>query len=207
MYTKYINDVNNCVKQDSIVRDLFTVDDIVDAVNRLKLGKAPGFDGIVKEHIVHAHPSIFVHLQLLFNMVYVHGYVPEDFDRGLTVPVPKDKLGDLTSAQNYRPITLSPTIAKLFEHCIVSKFANSISSHELQFGFKNKSSCAQAIFVLQQVCEYFVSCGSNVYIATLDASKAFDRVNHVKLFNILLEKGLPGQLIRVIMDWYSKSFF
>ena len=42
-------------------------------------------------------------------------------------------------------------------------------------------------------------------MAMLDAKKAFDRVNHVKLFNILLNKGLPGKFIKVLIDWYSKS--
>jgi len=41
------------------------------------------------------------------------------------------------------------------------------------------------VILLKEVTDYFVSHGSNVYMASLDARKAFDRVNHVKLFNIL----------------------
>ena len=40
----------------------------------------------------------------------------------------------------------------------------------------------------------------------MDARKAFDRVNHVKLFNILINKGLPGRLVKIIIDWYGKTF-
>jgi len=56
------------------------------------------------------------------------------------------------------------------------------------------------------VTEYFVKHGSNVYMAALDARKTFDRVNHTKLFNILLDKGLPGRLVKVIFDLYGKTF-
>jgi len=53
---------------------------------------------------------------------------------------------------------------------------------------------------------YFTSHGSNVYMASLDATKAFDRVRHIKLFEKLLEVGLPGDIVKVIFDWYSKTF-
>jgi len=36
-----------------------------------------------------------------------------------------------------------------------------------------------------QVVDYYVRNGSNVYVTSLDASKAFDRINHVKLFQKL----------------------
>jgi Reverse transcriptase (RNA-dependent DNA polymerase) len=46
--------------------------------------------------------------------------------------------------------------------------------------------------------------GSNVLIASLDASKAFDRVNHFKLFSVLLTRGLPLGLVDLITNWYLK---
>ena len=36
----------------------------------------------------------------------------------------------------------------------------------------------------------------------LDASKAFDRVSHLKLFSKLLEKNLPPTIIRLLFSWY-----
>ena len=66
------------------------------------------------------------------------------------------------------------------------------SSDDLQYGFKKNSSCSHALFVLTQCVEYFTTHGSNVYLASLDATKAFDRVHHVKLFQKLMDKGLPG---------------
>ena len=42
---------------------------------------------------------------------------------------------------------------------------------------------------------------------TLDATKAFDRVNYVKLFCILVERALPSHIIRVLIICYSASLF
>ena len=58
-------------------------------------------------------------------------------------------------------------------------------SNYLQFGFKKHSYCSHAVFVLRQVAAFFVTRGSNVYMAALDAKKAFDDVHHLKVFNVL----------------------
>ena len=121
-------------------------------------------------------------------MIYSHGFVPDDFGKGVTIPIPKDRLGNINNVDNYRPIiTVSPiilllTYSKMFEYCILEKFQDSLLSCDLQFGFKQKSSCSHAIFLLKQVTDYFTARGSNVYLTALDARKAFDRVHHVKLF-------------------------
>ena len=52
--------------------------------------------------------------------------------------------------------------------------------------------------------EYFNDRNSNVFIASLDATKAFDRVNHRKLFSTLIAKNVPLAFLNVIMNWYCK---
>jgi len=76
----------------------------------------------------------------------------------------------------------------------------------LQFGLKKHLSCSHAIFVLTQTIDYFVRNGSEVFMASLDARKAFVRVNHIKLFDKLIERGFPSMLITVLLDWYGKTF-
>jgi hypothetical protein len=185
---------------------LFDISDIENGLNQLKFGKACGFDGISKENLTYAHPAVLLHLKSLFNLIYDHGFVPDNFGKGIIVPVVKDTRGNTSECDNYRAITISPLISKLFEYSILNKFDSLLLSSELQFGFKRNSSCSHAIFLLRQVTEYFLNHGSNVFMGALDASKAFDRVNHVKLFNILLDRGLSGRLITVIYDWYGKTF-
>jgi len=183
----------------------FVVEEVDNAVfQRMKRGKAPGIDGVSLEHIVYAHPSVIVHLTHLFNMIIIHGHVPDDFGKGIVIPLVKDKAGDLSDPDNYRGITISPTISKVFEICLLDKCAHFIQSHDLQLGFKKSKSCSMAIFCVQHVVNYFVNNGSNVHVASLDASKAFDRVNHFTLFSKLIECNVPPCFINVIIDWYSK---
>ena len=75
----------------------------------LKAGKASGFDNLCKENILYAHPIIIAHLTNLFNMISMHGLVPDNFGLGVTVPVVKDKLGDITAASNYCLLYTSPS--------------------------------------------------------------------------------------------------
>ena len=43
-----------------------------------------------------------------------------------------------------------------------------------------------------------------MYVASLDAAKAFDRGNHFKLYSTLIRMGLPTCFIKLIINWYSK---
>ena len=93
----------------------FNVLDVEKALEKLKIGKAPGLDGIVKEHLIYRHPSVVVCLTLFFNMMSLHCFVPADFGIGVLIPIIKDRLGDTSDVSNYRGITPSPVISKLFE--------------------------------------------------------------------------------------------
>ena len=57
---------------------------------------------------------------------------------------------------------------------------------------------------MRQVVEFFNERGSNVYIASLDASKAYDRVNHFKLYTTLIKRSIPMFIVNLIVNWYSK---
>ena len=173
-------------------------------VLRLKCNKAAGHDGISAEHILNSHPAIILHLKFLFSMMLSHSYVPRAFGTGIIIPIIKDKRGNVNSVDNYRPITLSPIVSKIFESFLLDKYAHLMLSDDLQFGFKKNLGCSNAIFALRQCVEYFNNRNSNVYIASLDASKAFDRVNHYKLFTTLIKCGLPKFFVETIINWYSK---
>jgi len=41
-------------------------------------------------------------------------------------------------------------------------------------------------------------------MASLDASKAFDRVNHFKLYTLLMKRNIPMAFLNVVINWYSK---
>jgi hypothetical protein len=137
-------------------------------------------------------------------MMIAHGYVPDNFGAGVLVPLIKDKAGDINSLDNYRPTTLTPIIAKLFEVIAIDMCSEKFVSDELQFGFKRGFGCRDAIFVLKSVVNYYNVNKSSVFAAALDISKAFDKVCHNKLIVSLQHSGIPYYFIVVIANWYAK---
>ena len=194
-------DANTC--DDNVCID---VELLSKCISGLKRGKAAGLDGIEVEHITFAHPIVQSLLIILFNSILHHGYVPQEFGSGIIVPIVKDKCGDITSSANYRGITLSSNIAKLFEMCMLDLYGSYLLSSDLQHGFKKNSSCSSAIYTVRSVIEYFTKHGSTVNVCLLDMSKAFDKVNHHGLYIKLVKRNVPCQFINVIINWYSKCY-
>jgi len=79
------------------------------------------------------------------------------------------------------------------------KFKGFLTSHPLQFGYKKGTGCQDAVFAAQQTFNYFVCRGSTVFLSALDASKAFDRISHAKLFNKLVARNVPCCLIDILV--------
>ena len=48
----------------------------------------------------------------------------------------------------------------------------------MQFGFTARNSCDNAVFIIKSIIEYFTQHKSNIFVATFDLTKAFDRVSH-----------------------------
>ena len=59
--------------------------------------------------------------------------------------------------------------------------------------------------VLREVCSYYKSSNTDVYICMLDASKAFDRVHYSKLFHLLRKRKMPPTVLRLILDMYTRQ--
>jgi len=93
-------------------------------------------------------------------------------------------------SNNYRGITISPVISKIFESLLNSLFQEQLSSDPLQFGFFKNSSCNHALFTLRHVFEHYVADNSTVNVCALDISKAFDRVDHFALLQSLMDRNL-----------------
>ena len=56
-----------------------------------------------------------------------------------------------------------------------------------QFGFKKHYSTEMLIFLLKELFQHYITNGSSMYVTMLNASKAFDKVNHSKLLTKLTE--------------------
>jgi len=65
-------------------------------------------------------------------------------------------------------ISTSYVMSKIFEHCILNRFAISYTSSDNQFGFKKKIGCVHAIFSMRRVIERYIMNESTVNICALE---------------------------------------
>ena len=96
------------------------------------------------------------------------------------VPLVKDKLGDLTSSNNYRSIAISSIIIKIYN--IANITVDSLKLDDLQFGYQYEVSTSICTFIAIETISYFQQNNSDVYACLMDMSKAFDTVQHSVLF-------------------------
>ena len=75
----------------------------------------------------------------------------------------------------------------------------------MQYAFKPKHGTTMCTMVLKEASKYYMRNKSDVYIGMLDASKAFDRIRHDRLFEILLKRQLPTVLTKILFDSYKRQ--
>ena len=181
-------------------------DSLIDSIFCLKAAKSTDDDNLAAEHFFYAPAELIVRLRNILNSMLLHGFVPRQFQYGTIIPIIKDSHGNHGDMHNYRGITLSPIISKIFEHSLRFLFSDFLSTSRFQFGYKRKSSTAQAVFSLKETINYYVEKGSNVFCSFLDASKAFDRLVHAGLFSKLIFKNAPFIFLQIIIFWYSALY-
>lgn len=168
------------------------------AIEKLAENKACGPDRTTAEHLKHASSKITVLLALCFTGFLIHGVLPDSMITVLLVPVIKDKTGKISGTENYRPIALASVISKVFEQILMDRLKEYLITMDNQFGFKSKHGTDLCIYSLKEVVSKYNGHNSTVFLCFLYASKAFDRINHTKLFIKLQERGVSPYLIRIL---------
>ena len=140
----------------------------------------------------------------LFNKLYSIGFFPTEWSTGVIVPI--HKRGDKNNPQNYRGITLTSTMSKIFTYLLNRRLGhwcddNKILS-EAQFAYKPGYGTVDAVFVLKCM---FDSHRSGAHYAFIDYSKAFDLIDRDLLYNKLLNFGISSKFLKIIMNMYSKT--
>ena len=111
----------------------------------------------------------------------------------------------MSDTSGYRPDAVATVVSKLLEHFILSNISPFLGITDNQFGFKAGHSTDQCTFLLKQTASYFVTHGSSVHDVFLDASKAFDWVLHMKLFEKLIQRKVPVCFVRLLTHWYKEQ--
>ncbi|CAF0714681.1 unnamed protein product [Brachionus calyciflorus] len=154
---------------------IFSVTDIKEAVNKLNFGKSVGGDYISNEMLrFDMNDNISCILEVVFNYMVKHCYTPEKFNISLVTKIPKKD--EKKSCNDFRPISVSTTFASLFEGLILNKMDSSKLISNNQFGYKPKSLTKHAFLIVNETINYYKNGGSEIKFASLDATKAFDKL-------------------------------
>jgi len=173
-------------------------------VHNMKHGKASGLDGLTVEHLLHCHPVIYSLLSEIFNLFIKYGFVPDEFGRSYTVPLPKgNSVNKAMAVDDFRGISISPVISKVFESCILNRYSGFLVTSDNQFGFKKGLGCSHAIYSVRCVVGHYTRNGSTVNLCALDLKKAFDKMNHHGLYMKLMDRFIPNNLLTVLEYWYG----
>ncbi len=94
---------------------------------------------------------------------------------------------------------------KLLDNVILIKYDDVLNTSDMQYGFKKKHGTTQCTFVVNEIIQYYLNNDSHVHMTLLDASSAFDRVNYVKLFRLLMKRKLCPILLRFLIVFYTNQ--
>ena len=122
----------------------------------------------------------------------IHGHVSQVLLLATMVPLIKNKLGDSETSDNYRSIALSSVILKIFDWIVLLLFGENLGFDDLQFSYQQNCITTMCTWLMVESTNYFLRNGSNVYSCFMDMRKAFNTVQHRKLFQKLNQRNLTS---------------
>jgi len=129
--------------------------------------------------------------------------VPEDWKEAYVIPLYKGV--SKSSVSNYRPVSLTSQICKLFEANVKDNMVEFLETHKLisdtQHGFRKGRSCLSNLlaFLDKVLCQ--IDEGCSIDMVFLDMAKAFDKVPHKTLLEKLRKRGIGGKILRISGNW------
>ena len=141
----------------------FTYESVDSAIDNLKIGKASGYDGICNEFIKYGKCfNLISVLCFFFNAAYKTGILPDSFNTSVLIPIPKsDKI---SAPGDYRPISLSTSFSTMFETLCLSKLPCLFDLSCNQFGYTKRTSCKNAVFVANEIMNFYDKAQSNLQL-------------------------------------------
>uniref|UniRef100_A0A8C5MBP3 Reverse transcriptase domain-containing protein n=1 Tax=Leptobrachium leishanense TaxID=445787 RepID=A0A8C5MBP3_9ANUR len=181
----------------------FSLEEISEAIVSLKPNKAPGPDGYTARYYRTFLPILGPHLVTLFNAVKGGSPFPSDSLLASLVVLPKPGK-DLSGPSGYRPISLLNLDVKIYAKVLATRLNPLLPSliHPDQVGFiqgrqayENTRRAAGAIWHLE-------ARGQPSLLLSLDAEKAFDRIEWPFLFALLERMSFPPDFCSAVRALY-----
>ena len=182
-----------------------SMEEVARKVRKLKAGKSAGVDEIRTEFIKNSGSAGIQWLSRIFNLAMRSSAVPADWRYAIIAPIYKK--GNRKECSNYRGISLLSVVGKLYASVLVDRVRVIVEDvlDEVQGGFRPLRGCQDQIFCLRQAIEKLYEKNKDLYLCFIDLEKAFDRVPRQKLFEVLGEYGIRGNLLSAIKSIYVGS--
>ncbi|KAL1939020.1 hypothetical protein VTO73DRAFT_10280 [Trametes versicolor] len=191
------------------------------ALRFAKSGTAPGLDGIqyevwktmqarYVEDSRHPARTAFNVLKVICEAlrdIHEHGVLEgSSFAQGWMSPIYKEK-GELTKVVNYRPITLLNTDYKLLTKVLAMRLADVADDivHPAQAGFVPGRRLHNHTQLARMMREWAEVTEENGAIVALDQEKAYDKIAHDYLWEVLKKFGIPEAFSKIIKSLYASA--
>ena len=183
----------------------FNEQDILDAIKAMNRTSAAGpdkFQAVILKECGHVLAPVITQL---WRASLDSGNIASKFKSQSVIPL--FKKGKRSIAANYRPVSLTSHLIKMFERVIRAKLVDYIVAQDIinhdQHGFRAGRSClTQLLHHVEDIMED-LNADSNADILYLDFSKAFDKVDHAILLKKLRLYGIHGKAYRWLQNFIS----
>ena len=180
-------------------------EDILSALKSLNVNKSTGPDGVHPRILRECAEELAYPLKCLFDRTMKEGKIPKQWKIAEVRPI--FKKGKKSSPGNYRPVSLTSVLCKIFEGFIRQALYKHLIDNKLlsdsQFGFCQGRSCVSQLLVTLFDWMSDLDDHIPVDVAYLDFRKAFDSVPYQRLLEKLEGYGISGDVYSWIEDFSS----
>lgn len=184
------------------LNDEISYDEVAAAIDKSKNRKA--YLEIPNEVMKNKHAKILLHK--FFNLCFVSGQNPSDWDFSDIIPIPKKDKDARDPLQN-RCITIVCCVAKIYSSILNKRLQNYLETNNIlaeeQNGFRGSRSCIDHIFIMCTILRNRKSLGKETFLCFIDYKKAFDSVDRNLLMFKLSNIGIVGNMYNAISSLYS----
>ena len=151
-------------------------EEIEQAIKNLKPGKSPDIDGISAEHYKNAMDELKPLILHILNTIIEELDIPQMLKRGIMTAVLKNNKDRQTSQKIIQSILKSRVDIQIDQ-----------IQNPLHRGFTEAIPILFAVFIASEVIIESSTNNDELLLLTIDAEKAFDKLNHEILFNKLYQ--------------------